>query len=94
MHIDNNESILMKQFLFLSKIMKSLTAFLKKSLIILTQQNQQKNNAFYLMKKLKNKFNFILIVFIQSDIQFLDIINLNKDTLILKVSSNKLSLKD
>ena len=64
MHIDNDELILMKQFLLLNKAVKSSATSLKKSLITLIQQNQQKNNAFYLMKKLKNKFNFVSVMFI------------------------------
>ena len=94
MYIDDDELILTKQFLLSDKAVKSSVTFLKKSSIILTQQNQQKNNAFYLIKKLKDKFSFVLIILIQSNIQFLDIINLNKDILILKTFFSKLSLKN
>ena len=94
MHIDNDELILIKQFLLSDRAVKSLTAFLKKLSIALMQQNQQKSNVFYLMKELKDKLNFISVMFIQSSIQFLDTANSNKDTLILKMFFSKLSLKN
>ena len=46
------------------------------------------------MKESKDKSSFVLIVLIQSDIQFLDTVNSNKNTLTLKASSSKLSLKN
>ena len=46
------------------------------------------------MKELKNKSSSVLIAFIQLNIQSLVNINLNKGTLISKVSFSKLSLKN
>ena len=46
------------------------------------------------MKELKNKFNFVLITLIQLNIQSFNIVNLNKDILILKAFFSKLFLKN